>query len=210
MQAAKAREFKMSKKPIKGKLEVICGSMFSGKTEELIRRLRRAELAQLKLCAFKHRLDDRMTIEYIYAHSGDKFKAIALDNPGDISLFLTDDISIIAIDEIQFFPKEILPIIFSLVDAGKKVIAAGLDLDFRGMPFGCMPILMAVADSVTKLNAVCMECGSDAHFTQRLINGKAAKYNDPVIMIGAQECYQARCRDCYIIDQSASEIFVNQ
>ncbi len=200
----------MSRRAVKGKLEVVCGSMFSGKTEELIRRLRRAELAQLKSCVFKHRLDDRMTIEYIYAHSGDKFKAIALDNPKDMALFITDDIQVVGIDEIQFFSSDIVPVILQLIDSGKRVIAAGLDLDFRGIPFGCIPTLLAIADCVTKLNAVCMECGNEAHFSQRLINGKAAKFNDPIIMIGAQESYQARCRDCYIIDQTPNEVIITR
>lgn len=186
----------------KGKLEVICGSMFSGKSEELISRLKRAELAQLQVCAFKPRLDDRITIEYIHSHSGNKFKVIALENPEDIIPFLTDDISIIGIDEVQFFPKEIIKIIIDLVDSGRRVITAGLDLDFRGIPFGHMPTLMAIADKVTKLKAVCIKCGKDAHFTQRLIDGKAAKFDDPIILIGAQECYQARCRDCYVIDKT--------
>lgn len=191
------------RRPVKGRLEVICGSMFSGKTEELIRRLRRADLAHLQTSAFKHRLDDRMTIDYIYSHGGDKFKAIALENPRDMALFITDDVQLIAIDEIQFFPSEIVSVILELIDYGKTVIAAGLDLDFRGIPFGCMPALLALADEVIKLNAICIECGNEAHFTQRLINGKAAKFSDPIIMVGAQECYQARCRDCYIIDRQA-------
>lgn len=200
----------MSKRAVKGKLEVICGSMFSGKTEELIRRLRRAELAQQRTCVFKHRLDDRMTIEYIYAHSGDKFKAIALESPADMELFISDDVNVIGIDEIQFFPSDIVATVLNLIDVGKRVIVAGLDLDFRGIPFGCIPTLLAVADLVTKLNAVCMECGNEAHFTQRLINGKAAKFHDPIIMIGAQECYQARCRDCYIIDHTPQELMGNK
>ncbi|MBA3954425.1 thymidine kinase [Candidatus Dependentiae bacterium] len=193
----------MLKRATKGTLEVICGSMFSGKSEELIKRLRRAELANLKLCVFKHKLDDRMTIEYIYAHSGEKFKAIALENPYDMYLFISDETQVIALDEVQFFSNDIIAIILDLIDSGKRVIAAGLNLDFRGVPFGCMPTLMALADSVTKLSAVCRECGKDAHYTQRLIDGKAAKFDDPIIMVGAQECYQARCRDCYIIDQKA-------
>ena len=184
----------------KGKLEVICGSMFSGKSEELIRRLRRAELAHVKLCVFKHKLDNRMAIEYIHAHSGDKIKAIALDTPQDMHLFLTDDTQIVAIDEAQFFSSDVVTAVLEFIQQGKRVIIAGLDLDFRGMPFGSMPSLMALADSITKLAAVCMLCGKDAHYTQRLIDGKAAKFTDPLIMIGAQECYQARCRDCYSID----------
>ena len=138
----------MTKRRGKGKLEVICGSMFSGKSEELIRRIRRAEFAQQKACVFKHRIDDRMTIEHIHAHNGDTYKAIALENPSDIALFVTDDIQVVAIDEVQFFGPDSIPTIMSLVDAGKRVLVAGLDLDFRGVPFGIMPTLMALADSV--------------------------------------------------------------
>lgn len=192
----------MPKSTVKGKLEVICGSMFSGKSEELIRRIRRAEIAQQKLCVFKHRIDDRMSIDYIHAHSGDKFKAIALENPLDMQLFITEDIRVVAIDEVQFFSLDIIPTILGFVDMGKRVIAAGLDLDFRGLPFGPIPTLLAVANTISKLNAVCMSCGNDAHFSQRLINGRAAKFDDPILLIGAQDCYQARCRDCYIIDKS--------
>lgn len=184
----------------KGKLEVICGSMFSGKSEELIRRMRRAEFAQLKTQVFKHSLDNRTTTEHIHAHSGDKLAAIAVEKPSTIRDFYLPQAQVIGIDEVQFFSQEIIPIIFELVEAGKRVIVAGLDLDFRGLPFGCMPALLAMADNVTKLKAVCMECGSDAHFTQRLVDGQPAKFNDTLIMIGAQECYQARCRDCYKID----------
>lgn len=192
----------MSKRTIKGKLEVICGSMFSGKSEELIRRLRRAELAQLKACVFKHKVDNRISIDYITSHGGERYKAIAIDNPSDIELFVSDEVRIIAIDEIHFFDEEIVPIILAMLDLGKRVIVAGLDLDFRGIPFGCMPTLMAIANSVIKLNAVCMVCGNEAIFSQRLINGRTAKFDDPLILIGSQDCYQARCRDCYIIDKS--------
>ncbi len=192
----------MSKRTIKGKLEVICGSMFSGKSEELIRRLRRAELAQLKVCVFKHKVDNRISIDYITSHGGERYKAIAIDNPSDMELFVSDDVRVIAIDEIHFFGEEIVPVILTMLDLGKRVIAAGLDLDFRGIPFGCMPTLLAIANSVTKLNAVCMICGNEAIFSQRLINGRTAKFDDPLILIGSQDCYQARCRDCYIIDKS--------
>lgn len=190
------------KRVIKGKLEVICGSMFSGKSEELMRRIRRAELAQKKVSVFKHKVDNRLSIDNIVSHSGFKYKAIAIDDPADIELFITDEVQVIAVDEIQFFGEEIVPVILALLDAGKQVIAAGLDLDFRGIPFGCMPTLLALANSITKLNAICMICGNEAHFSQRIINGRAAKFDDPHILIGAQDCYQARCRDCYIIDKS--------
>ncbi len=183
------------------RLEVICGSMFSGKSEELIRRIKRSEFAKLNVLAFKHSLDNRATVEHIHAHSGEKVKAIAVDNPEDIKSLVYPEVQVVAIDEVQFFSPKIVEVIFDLVDSGKRVVVAGLDLDFRGLPFGPMPTLMAIADSVTKLCAVCMTCGADAHFTQRLVNGKPAKFHDPIIMIGAQECYQARCRACYKIDQ---------
>jgi len=184
-----------------GSLEVICGSMFSGKSEELIRRLRRSQIAHLTTLVFKHSMDNRTTIEYIHSHGGDKLKAIALDNSSDILNYSFDELQVVGIDEVQFFGEGIIEVIFKLVDAGKRVIVAGLDLDFRGMPFGCMPILLAMADSVTKLNAVCLVCSSDAHFTQRLINGDPADYDDPLILVGAQECYQARCRNCFRINK---------
>ncbi len=180
-----------------GKLEVVCGSMFSGKSEELIRRLRRAEFAQLRTQVFKPAIDNRTTTDHIHAHSGKKLPAVALENPAQISEMLLPEAQVIGIDEVQFFSTDIVPLILDLVDAGKRVIVAGLDLDFRAIPFGCMPALLAVADEVTKLKAVCMCCGLDAHFTQRLVNGLPAKLTDPLIMIGAQECYQARCRGCY-------------
>ncbi len=195
------RRTTMIRRSIKGRLEVISGSMFSGKSEELIRRVRRAELANLKISVFKHRIDDRMSIEFISTHDGDKLKAIALENPEDIKNFINEETQIIAIDEVQFFDPAIVRTILDLVEDGKKVIAAGLDLDFRGVPFGAIPPLLAVADRITKLYAVCMSCGNDAHYSQRLIDGHAAKFDDPIVMIGAQDVYQARCRDCFIIDK---------
>lgn len=189
----------MLKNMSKKKLEVICGSMFSGKSEELIRRLRRAELAQLKIQVFKHSLDNRKTVDHIHAHSGDKLSAIAISSIEALQAFLLSNTDVIGIDEVQFFPSEIVELIQQLIRKGKRVIVAGLDLDFRGLPFGCMPTLLACADSIIKLQAVCMTCGDDAHFTQRLVNGNPAKFTDPLIMIGAQECYQARCRECYVI-----------
>jgi len=186
----------------KGKLEVICGSMFSGKSEELIRRLRRAQIAQLEVQVFKPSIDNRTTTEYIHAHSGDKLKAIAVDQAEHIQTFMLNSTKVIGIDEVQFFDTTIIGVIHALVKQGKHIIVGGLDLDFRGIPFGPMPTLLALADTVTKLKAVCMQCQDDAHFTQRLVNGKPAKLNDPLIVIGAQECYQARCRNCYSIDQA--------
>ena len=185
----------------KGRLEVICGSMFSGKTEELIRRLKRAEYARLSIKTFKHRLDDRTTIEYVASHNGDRIHAVPLDNPQAISSHVELNTAVVGIDEVQFFSMDIINVICQLIDAGKRVIVAGLDLDFKGMPFGCMPILMSIADEVAKLKAICIDCGKDAHFTQRLVNGKPARYDDPIILVGAQESYQARCRSCHQIDR---------
>lgn len=193
----------MQEKRKHGLLEVVCGSMFSGKSEELIRRLKRAEIAKLNVIAFKHDLDNRKTTEYVISHNGNKIKAFAIQNAQEIlNLASHDQIEVVGIDEVQFFEKEIINIICKLVESGKKVIVGGLDLDFRGIPFGPMPILMAIADKVTKLKAICIECGKDAHFSQRLVNGQPAKHNDPIILVGAQECYQARCRSCFIIDKS--------
>lgn len=185
-----------------GQLEVICGPMFSGKSEELMRRIRRAKIARQKVITFKHRLDDRHAIEYIVSHDGNRVEALPLDNVQRIlEIAQSDYISVIGIDEAQFFSKDIIPIICALVQNGKRVIVAGLDLDFRGAPFGCIPLLLAIADTITKLKAICTECGDDAHYTQRLVNGTPAQYDDPIIMIGAQESYQARCRGCYSIDK---------
>lgn len=180
-----------------GKLEIICGPMFSGKTEELIRRIRRAEFAKLPLQAFKHQLDQRTTMNHIHAHSGGAITALPITHASDIVHHVHPSTAVIAIDEIQFFDIDIIPAIAQLVHQGKRVIAAGLDVDFRIQPFGCMPNLMAIADDITKLSAVCVLCGKDARLTQRLVNGLPAQHNDPLVLIGAQECYQARCRSCH-------------
>jgi len=190
-----------AEKAKKGSLEVICGSMFSGKTEELIRRLRRAQYARKNIVSFKHSLDKRREIEYVASHDGSKLAAIATDNSEIIRQFVTPSTDIVGIDEVQFFSAEIVDLILELVNKGKTVIVAGLDLDFRGVPFSCMPTLLALADSVTKLKAICMRCGKEAQHSQRLINHKPANFNDPIVLIGAQECYEARCRECFEIDR---------
>lgn len=182
-------------------LEVICGPMFSGKSEELIRRLRRARIANQSTLVFKPTMDNRKTLEHIHAHSGDKLQAIAVESPSALRSLLAPEIDVIGIDEVQFFSDDIISVIVELVHAGKRVIVAGLDRDFRGLPFGYMPTLMAMAEKLTKLTAVCIVCGNDAYLTQRLVNGEPAKITDPIVLVGAQECYQARCRSCYQIDQ---------
>lgn len=191
----------------KGRLEVVCGSMFSGKTEELMRRLRRAEYARQNVLTIKHKIDNRKGHAYIASHDGrERLAFVASENTNSIERILelaNKNIDVVGIDEVQFFPKEIVPVICKLVDQGKRVVTAGLDLDFRGEPFSVMPTLLAIADSVLKLKAICMACGQNAHYTQRIINGKPADYDDPIILIGAEECYEARCRDCYTINKQA-------
>ncbi len=182
--------------------------MFSGKTEELMRRLRRAEYAKQNALTIKHQIDKRKSTKCIVSHNNQKREAFPFDGSQEcinhiIALANESSVSIVAFDEIQFFPKEIMEVVFSLINLGKRVITTGLDLDFRGEPFGIMPTLMAVADHVLKLKAICVKCGRDAHHSQRIINGEPAKYNDPIIMVGAEECYEARCRNCFEIDQNA-------
>lgn len=185
-----------------GQLEVICGPMFSGKSEELIRRLRRAKIAQQAVITFKPQIDNRYGLEYVVSHNGSKVDAKPLENVFDIiEIVNVNYATVIGIDEAQFFEPELISVVCKLIHNKKRVIVAGLDLDFRGAPFGCMPALLAIADKVTKLHAICTECGHDAHFSQRLVNGNPARYDDPVVMIGAQEAYQARCRGCYSIDK---------
>lgn len=192
----------MSYNYTQGILEVICGPMFSGKSEELMRRLRRATIAKQKVITFKPALDDRYSIEYVVSHDGTKHKALPLNSVDTIeSIVQSQEATVIGLDEAQFFSPDIVAIICKLVEQQKRVIVAGLDLDFRGIPFGIMPLLMAIADNVTKLRAICTECGKDAHFTQRLVNNQPAKFDDPIILIGAQEAYHARCRGCYSIDK---------
>ena len=190
------------KKSTTGRLEVICGPMFSGKTEELIRRIRRALIAKQRVMTFKHCLDDRFCFDYLTSHTGDKHEAQPIDSPERLfELTQKGNVAVVGIDEVQFFSASIVYVIDELVAQGKRVVVSGLDLDFRCVPFGFMPTLLALADSVTKLKAICTICYDDALFTQRLIDGKPAKHDDPVILIGADESYQARCRNCYVIDQ---------
>ena len=193
-----------------GRLEVICGSMFSGKSEELIRRIRRAQFAKLQTQLFKPVIDNRKTISHVHAHSGDKLAACAVNSVEELSSIIFDDTKVVGIDEVQFFEPDIVLIIDRLIYEGRRVIVAGLDLDFRGIPFGCMPALMALADEVLKLKAVCMKSGKDAHVSQRLINGNPAKSTDPIIMVGAQEAYEARSRSCHEIDNKPLEDYVKK
>lgn len=178
-----------------GRVEVICGSMFSGKTEELIRRIRRAEIARQTVQVFKHAIDDRYHATHVKAHSGAGLEAEPVRNMDDLRAKLKSDTTVVAIDEGQFFGEEIVQLVNELADQGLRVIVSGLDMDFRGEPFGPMPDLLCLADEVQKLHAICMVCGEDGTRTQRLVNGEPADYDDPIIMVGASESYEARCRE---------------
>lgn len=182
-----------------GWIEVIVGPMYSGKSEELIRRIRRAKIAKQKVQVFKPEIDNRYSIDDVVSHCGEKEGAIPVKNSDEILELIEEDIDVLAIDEVQFFDENILDIVSSISDKGKRVICAGLDMDFRGKPFGCVPKLMAVAEFVDKIQAICMCCGNPATRTQRLINGKPANYNDSIILIGAKESYEARCRKCHCV-----------
>lgn len=177
-----------------GRIEVICGSMFCGKTEELIRRCRRAVIAKQELQVFKPNIDNRYSIEHVTSHNGMNIEAQPITKSHEILECLAEKTTIIAVDEVQFFDHGIIDIVQRLAERGIRVVLAGLDTDFRGEPFGPMPQLMSIAEDVTKLHAICVVCGEDAARTQRLVNGSPANYHDPVILVGAQESYEARCR----------------
>jgi thymidine kinase len=189
-----------------GWIEVICGSMFSGKSEELIRRVRRAQFAKQKIAVFKPKIDNRYSEESVVSHNGSSFIAKPLAQSTDILDHIDAEVDLIAIDEVQFFDDEIVRIVQQLADSGYRVICAGLDQDFRGEPFGKMPALMAVAELVTKLQAVCSVCGSPASRTQRLINGSPASYHDPIILVGASEAYEPRCRHHHEVPKTSNRM----
>ncbi len=177
-----------------GSIEVITGSMFSGKTDEMIRRLRRATIARQQVQVFKPIIDNRYQVEKVTSHAGTAFNAQPIQHVREIFDYLHPETTVVAIDEAQFFELDIVEVVNSLADRGIRVLVAGLDTDFRGEPFGCMPVVMSIAERVDKLQAICMVCGEPASRTQRLVNGKPARYNDPVIIVGAAEMYEARCR----------------
>ena len=180
-----------------GWIEVICGSMFSGKTEELIRRVKRAVIARQQVQVFKPLLDNRFSTERVSSHDGLQWDAVAVNSAAEILELVRDTTDVVAIDEAQFFDWAVVDVCEKLAQQGKRVIVAGLDMDFRGEPFGPMPVLMAQAEMVDKLQAICAVCGAPASRTQRLINGVPANYDDPQILVGASEVYQARCRRCH-------------
>lgn len=193
-----------------GWIEVITGCMFAGKTEELIKRIRVLEYAKQKIYVFKPSLDDRYRSDEIASHAGSHYQCYVLQN--DLSpikdIIFNPNVDVVVIDEVQFFNEEIVSICEQLANAKKRVIVAGLDTDFRGEPFPVVASLMAKAEFVTKLSAVCNQCGAPATRTQRLINGKPAHYHDPIILVGAKECYEARCRSCHCVihDQEKTSV----
>src|ERR687896_1626114 len=181
----------------KGSLTVITGSMFSGKTEELIRRLRRALYARQRVQVFKHALETRSELTEIRTHSGVLHEAVAVSTSDELLERAERTTDVVAIEEAQFFDEGIVSACRRLAGSGYEVIVAGLDMDFRGRPFGPMPILLAEADEVVKLRAICARCGRDASRSQRLIDGEPAPASAPTILVGAQESYEARCRHCH-------------
>ena len=183
-----------------GWIEVVSGVMFSGKSEELIRRVRRALIARKRVQVFKSHLDARYAGIYsVSSHDGRTVEAIPADSASQIALQIDPMAHVIAIDEAQFLDDGVIPLVTSLAGRGRRVICAGTDTDFRGEPFGPMPALMAVAEVVDKLHAICVLCGGPASRNQRLIDGQPAPYDSPTIMVGGTESYEARCRMCFSV-----------
>jgi thymidine kinase len=189
-----------------GWIEVICGVMFSGKSEELIRRVRRAIIAKRAVQVFKSHLDERYAgIYHISSHDGRSVEAIPVDSAAQIAQRVERTTQVVAIDEAQFLDASVVALSTSLAERGVRVVVAGTDTDFRGEPFGPMPELLAVAEVVDKLHAICVVCGNPASRNQRLIEGKPARYDSPVIMVGGQESYEARCRSCHRVPRKDEE-----
>jgi len=190
-----------------GWIEVICGSMFSGKTEELIRRVRRAKIARQKVQVFKPAIDTRYSAREVTSHNGMQLGAVPVRDVEHLRSLIDPDTTVVAIDEAQFYDASVVELCEELADRGIRVIVAGLDMDFRGVSFGPMPELLAHAELVDKLHAICVVCGRPASRTQRLVDGKPAAYDDPIVLVGASEVYEARCRCCHEVrpsDEDAS------
>ena len=179
-----------------GWLEVICGPMFSGKSEEMIRRLRRAEIAGQRVVIFKPVIDDRYDAADVVSHAGARMRAVPVTSPGEVAT-RANGFDVVGMDEIQFFDEGIVEVALELAERGVRVVAAGLDQDFRRLPFGPMPELLSHAEFVDKLQAVCHRCGGPATTTQRLVDGRPAPYSGETVVVGAAEQYEARCRGCH-------------
>lgn len=183
----------------KGFVEVICGPMFAGKTEELIRRVKRMDYAKKHYQIFKPSIDNRYSINEVVSHNKKSVMAICVSSASEIKKHILSDTQAIVIDEVQFFDDSILDVIKECVTSGHRVICAGLDTDFRAEPFGIIGSILAIAEDVTKLTAICSLCGENATKTQRIINGRPAAFLDPQILVGEKESYEARCKDCHIV-----------
>ena len=181
-----------------GWIEVIAGVMFSGKSEELVRRVRRAVIAKKRVQVFKSHLDARYAGLYtVSTHDGGLVEAEPVDSGEAVMRALRPDTEVVAVDEVQFLDDGIVTAANGLADRGVRIVLAGIDMDFRGLPFGPMPTLLAIAEIVDKLQAICVVCGGPASRNQRLVNGKPALWESPTIMVGGQESYEARCRHCH-------------
>ena len=190
-----------------GWIETISGCMFAGKTEELIRRIKVLEFAKKEIMVFKPNIDNRYSETKVVSHAGSSVESFVITDALEILEMVKPSTQVVAIDEVQFFDENICAVCNELADRGIRVMAAGLDTDFKGEPFGPMPKLLTEAEFVTKLAAVCNKCGAPATRTQRIINGKPASYNDPIILVGASESYEARCRHCHeVVDKPAVKL----
>jgi thymidine kinase len=180
-----------------GSITVVCGSMFAGKSEELIRRARRALYARKRVQVFKPLIDNRYDESKVVTHEGVTHHAIPVGGVAELRSCLDPAAQVVLVEEAQFFDESLVDLATELADRGLDVILAGLDQDFRRRPFGPMPKLLAIADEVVKLHAICMKCGAEASHTQRIVDGRPAHVDDPLVLIGATEAYEARCRRCY-------------
>jgi thymidine kinase len=179
-----------------GWLEVICGPMFSGKSEEMIRRLRRAEIAGQRVVIFKPRIDNRFDAVDVVSHAGARMRGVPIGSVAELQA-RARGFEVVGIDEVQFFERKIVQAALELADRGARVVASGLDQDFRRLPFGPIPELLSHAEFVDKLQAVCHRCGGPGTTTQRLVDGQPAPYSGETVVVGAAEQYEARCRDCH-------------
>ena len=183
----------------RGSIEIICGPMFAGKSEELLRRINRLVYAKKNFFVFKPSIDNRYSESEVVSHNKKSYKAFSISKSNEILRHVGPKTEAICIDEIQFFDEGVIDVIEELADRGLRIIAAGLDMDFKGEPFPITAQLLARAEDVTKLTAICVVCGKEATRTQRLINGEPASVNDPVVLVGAAESYEARCRHCHVV-----------
>lgn len=186
-----------------GWIEVVCGPMFAGKSEELIRRVRRLDYAKKHYIVFKPRIDNRYSKDEVVSHAKNHIKSVVIDKASDILKYIKDDTYAIVIDEVQFLDHEVVDICEMLANRGVRVIVGGLDTDFRGEAFPITSELMAKAEDVTKLTAICVKCGAPATKTQRIINGVPASYDDPIVLVGASEQYEPRCRHCHEVRKNS-------